>query len=73
MTISEFIKEVNDLRKQNKNKWVAGVFTVEGQAVGYKAYGTWVQRIERNGIRDGNSQCSVKDFNKFLNDFLAIT
>jgi hypothetical protein len=62
---------INDLRKNNKNKWVSQYIDYNGVQIGLKSYNTWVQILK---VNDYNySSCmdiSVKQFNEFLNESL---
>jgi len=54
-----------DVAKEAKAAWVNGTYDVNGQAVGIKAYGKWVQRINCNCLTDGGefaTQTAMKAF-----------
>ena len=67
MTTQEFIKTINALRLENKGKWYQWCGEVNNHDVSLKGYGTWVQRLEVDGvIYGGNMDVSVKEFKEFL-------
>lgn len=43
MKTDEFVKQINSLRLQNKNKWYTYQGTVNNKTVALKGYGTWLQ------------------------------
>jgi len=66
------VKELNALRKTNKNKWVTGIFVRDGKSIGYKAYNTWVQVLDVDGVRySSGMDISVKDYIAFLKGVFA--
>lgn len=68
----DIVKELNVLRKTNKNKWVSGVCVYNGKSVSYKAYNTWVQVLYVDGVRySSGMELSVKDYMAFLNGVFA--
>ena len=63
-----FIKEVNRLRKDNKNKWYWFNAEVGGKTIQLKAYGTYLQIFKVNGISYGGlCDINIKQFNETLN------
>jgi len=67
MNKQEFIALVDGLRKGNKNYWVQTAQIVDGRTVRYKAYNTWVQILEIDGIKHSNpTDQKVRDFKAFL-------
>lgn len=74
MQKEDFIKLVNQTRKQNKQKWYAVCAQVEGVEIRLKAFGLYVQRIEvhsqKHPIRDGKDCSSVAEFNRFLAEII---
>jgi len=75
MTKLEYIKLVNKLRKENKNKWVSFTQDVEGLKVGIKFFNKWIQIMEVNdGISikryDTPMDCKVTVWNATLDDAL---
>lgn len=69
MTKLEFIAYCNQQRKANKNKWVSFTKEVDGKMIGYKAYNTWVQRLQdmnTNYYESSGIDISVKDYNNFM-------
>jgi hypothetical protein len=68
----DIVKELNVLRKTNKNKWVYDVCVYNGKCVSYKAYNTWVQDLNVDGVRySSGMELSVKDYMAFLNGVFA--
>lgn len=54
-----------DVAKHSRGAWVNGTFDVNGQFVGIKAYGLWVQRISCNCLTDGGefkTQAAMRAF-----------
>ena len=67
MNTKEFVKAVNKLRLDNKNKWYQWIGIVNGKDVRLKGFGTWLQIFEIDGIsHNGNMDISVKDFKEKL-------
>ena len=65
----DFVKTLNTLRLQNKDKWYTWVGTVNNKTVQIKAYGTWLQIFKVDGfIVPTCSDISVTDFKKLLSD-----
>ena len=73
MTKEEFIKFVNDQRKQNKSRWVVLQEDVDGTPIAIKFYNTWIQVFRTDtGINyAGPMDCSVKVFNEHLREVLG--
>ena len=68
----DIVKELNVLRKTNKNKWVSGVCVYNGKSVSYKTYNTWVQVLDVDGVRySSHMEMSVKSYIAFLNGVFA--
>ena len=66
---SDFIKTINSLRLANKNSWYMWQGIVENKTVRLKAYKTWLQIFEVEGLRVPTvSDISVSDFKKLLSD-----
>lgn len=55
-----------DVVKNARGAWVNGTFDVNGQAVGIKAYGKWVQRINCNCLTDSGEFRTQKDMREFI-------
>lgn len=53
MTTKDFIKTINDKRKDSKHSWYTFVGMVEGKRVELKAYGLWNQILRVDGINHG--------------------
>ena len=56
MKLTEFIKELNALRLSNskpRKEWYGGYFIVDNKEVKVKAFGTWLQVFEVDGVRCG--------------------
>jgi hypothetical protein len=74
MSIEEYIKLINDLRKKKKNQWITKrIPNVEGKIINIKFFNTWIQRlvisdckIKHSGLMD----CKVSEFNTFLHKTL---
>lgn len=67
MTLKEFVTEVNKVRRANKNSWWSWSGVVNGESVTIKAYSTWVQRMDVDGMSStGPHDCTVGEFNKFI-------
>lgn len=67
----DFAKYINDLRKENKNKWYFFEGQVENKQVQIKGFNTSLQSFRINGIWFPNPQdISVKEFtNNILKAF----
>ena len=50
MKTDEFVKQINNLRLQNKNKWYTYQGTVNNKNVALKGYGTWLQILRVDGL-----------------------
>jgi len=73
MTKEEAIKSINKLRRNSKDKWYYWSEFVDGSHFYIKGYNTWIQKLETTRDRitySTNMECSVKEFNKFLNEVL---
>ena len=72
-TIKEFENFIDLKRKEYKNSWFIGTFTINNVNLSIKSYNTWVQRIQVNdGPWDSsNMDIKVKDFKIFIHDFLT--
>ena len=71
MTKIEFRDMVNKRRLENKNSWIYGCEEVCECSVLYKAYNTWIQILEINGIRCSNPcDQKVSDYKNFIMDSL---
>ena len=55
-----------DVAKHARNAWVNGTFDVNGTAVGIKAHGTWVQRINANCLTDSGEFRTQRDMRAFI-------
>ena len=67
ISVQEFVKQINQLRRNNKNKWYYFLDTVEGKKVQLKGYNTWLQIYKVNGIDYSNCMDgTVKQFNTTL-------
>lgn len=65
--VNEGIKQINNIRLQNKNKWYFVNGVINGYDFTMKAYNTWVQIINIKGYKDAsNMDISVKEFKDFL-------
>ena len=71
MNKEELIKHLNMLRQSNTNAWVFFAGFCDDIKIQYKAYGTWVQRLEiDNTVCSCCADISVKDYISFLNEVL---
>ena len=69
MNTQEFVKTVNDLRLANKNSWYTWQGIVNNKTVRLKAYKTWLQIFEVDGLSIPTvMDISVTDFKKLLSD-----
>ena len=69
LNTSDFIKTVNHLRLANKNSWYSWHGIVNNKTVRLKAYKTWLQIFEVDGLRiPAVMDISVTDFKKLLSD-----
>lgn len=67
MNKENFIKYVNQIRKENKNKWYVCTKFVDGKLVEIKAFNTWLQIFKVDGLQqDTLMDISVKQFNETL-------
>lgn len=68
-TKQELIKEINTLRKQNKNSWYYFRATFNGKKVIIKGYNTWIQIFKFGNLYyDFPMDISVNEYNKLLNE-----
>jgi hypothetical protein len=58
-TKEAFVKAVNAARLSFKGTWYGFSGTVDGKTVRVKAYGRWLQVLDVNGIRHGESSESA--------------
>ena len=62
-----FIKEINKLRKANKNKWYQFIGIVAGKEIKLKGYNTWLQVYKIDNIDyTSATTTTVKDYNILL-------
>ena len=67
MKTDEFVKQINSLRLQNKNKWYTYHGTVNNKTVALKGYGTWLQILRVNGLSHPTvADISVTEFKQVL-------
>jgi hypothetical protein len=71
MTLQEFIKQHDQQRLANKNKWVTLSAVISGHRVAIKSYNRWIQILQVEGpgtnFKDGGSMdCSVKAYREYL-------
>jgi len=73
-TIEEAVNEVNAARQKNPKTWIFSKGTINGKKFAMKSYGTWVQVLEYQGVRDGSgSGLSVAGFKRYLlKEFKAV-
>lgn len=55
-----------DVAREARQGWVNGTYQVDGQAVGIKAHGKWVQRINCNCLTDGGDFATQKAMRAFI-------
>ena len=69
LNTTDFIKTVNQLRLANKNNWYTWQGIVNDKTVRLKAYKTWLQIFEVDGLSIPTvMDISVTDFKKLLSD-----
>lgn len=69
LNTTDFIKTVNNLRLTNKDNWYTWQGIVNNKTVRLKAYKTWLQLFEVDGLRIPTvMEISVADFKKLLSD-----
>ena len=69
LNTTDFIKTVNQLRLANKNSWYSWQGIVNEKTVRLKAYKTWLQIFEVDGLRIPTvTDISITDFKKLLSD-----
>ena len=67
MKTDEFVKQINSLRLQNKNKWYTYQVTVNNKTVALKGYGTWLQILRVDGLTFPTvADISVTEFKQVL-------
>jgi len=67
LNLKQFVHDVNLVRRNNKNSWWTWRGVVNGESVTIKAYNTWVQRMDVDGmVSSGPHECSVGEFSKFV-------
>ena len=67
MKTDEFVKQINSLRLQNKNKWYTYQGTVNNKTVALKGYGTWLQILRVDGLTFPTvADISVTEFKQVL-------
>ena len=67
MEVKQFVDTVNKLRLANRGKWYWFNDTVDGKAVRIKAFGTWMQIYDVDGVDCANCmECSVTEFKSDL-------
>lgn len=72
LTTQEFVREVNNERLQNKNRWITWFGKVNGKEVSLKSHNNWVQVILVDGVKKtGNMYSNVSEFKQFLKEAVA--
>ena len=66
MEVKQFVDAVNKLRLANRGKWYWFNDTVEGKDVSIKAFGTWVQIYDVDGVNCAN--CMERSVTEFKSD-----
>ena len=65
-------KKINDIRKNNKDKWYFLRLEEEGRTIEVKGFNTWLQILRVNGVnKPSGMDISVKQFNEHLDSALA--
>ena len=65
--VEGFVKEINNLRLQNKNKWYTYQGTVNNKNVALKGYNTWLQILQVDGLTVPTvTDISVSEFKQTL-------
>ena len=66
MEVKQFVDTVNKLRLARRGKWYWFSATVEGKAVRIKAFGTWMQIYDVDGVDCAN--CMERSVAEFKSD-----
>ena len=66
MEVKQFVDTVNKLRLANHGKWYWFNDTVDGKAVRIKAFGTWMQIYDVDGVNCAN--CMERSVAEFKSD-----
>ena len=66
MEVKQFVDTVNKLRLANRGKWYWFNDTVGGKAVRIKAFGTWMQIYDVDGVDCAN--CMERSVAEFKTD-----
>ena len=66
MEVKQFVDAVNKLRLANRGKWYWFNDTVGGKAVRIKAFGTWMQIYDVDGVNCAN--CMERNLTEFKSD-----
>ena len=66
MEVKQFVDTVNKLRLVNRGKWYWFRGNVEGKAVRIKAFGTWMQIYDVDGVDYAN--CMERSVTEFKSD-----
>lgn len=70
--IKDIVEDINDIRKMSKNEWY--YYTSVKFGIKLKAFGTWIQRIERGQFQDGSPMgMTVIGFKNWLANWLKGT
>lgn len=71
-TTQDAIAYFHKIRRKCKGRWfTCCIATADGPAE-IKAYGTWIQRIEWNGVVDsGPMDCKVSEVTEFLRGLIG--
>lgn len=71
MSKEQLIKDINNLRKTNKNNWYYLSTTYNNKAIQLKGFGTWLQIFKIDNIDYSNNMDeTVKQYNEHLNKYL---
>lgn len=67
LNTQDFIKTINSLRLENKNKWYTWQGVINDKTVMVKGFGTWLQIFKVDGLHVPTcSDISVKEFKLLL-------
>lgn len=69
-TAEDFAKEFVREATQSKGLWVGGTFEVEEKVVSIKAFNKWVQRVECNGVQDGQDFGTQREMRDWIVRFV---
>lgn len=70
LTTEEFVAHINQLRRDNKNKWYFHIGYANNKFVEVKGYNTWLQilRVEHMHVPTTMANISVTEFKRILTE-----